>query len=139
MREKDKFVQFRWKTKYAFKKQPPQSFSLMFGETGLECLSHHGGKTRCVWSKMQRDIRAGNWLIGENSICERCFVSGRGSQPSAMGLPQSQLTKWQLSRLQTNANSIIFPERERHSMLPSPQFIHVHSDLLVLWSSMFET
>lgn len=41
---------------------------------------------------MQCDIRAGNWLIGENWICEPCFVSGRGSQPSAMGLPQSQLT-----------------------------------------------
>lgn len=37
------------------------------------------GKTRCIWSKIQRDVRAGNWLIGDNSICECCFVSGRGS------------------------------------------------------------
>lgn len=74
-----------------FKMQLPQRFSL-FGETGLESLSQHGGKTRCVWSKMQRDIRAGNWLIGENSICEPCFVSGRGGQPSATGLPRPQLT-----------------------------------------------
>lgn len=57
-----------------------------------EFVSHHGGKTRSAWSKMQCDIWAGNRLIGENSISERCFVSGRGSQPSGMGLPRSQLT-----------------------------------------------
>ena len=57
-----------------------------------EFVSHHGGKTRSAWSKMQCDIWAGNRLIGENSISERCFVSGRGSQPSGVGLPRSQLT-----------------------------------------------
>lgn len=52
-------------------------------------MSHHWEKTQCLWSKTQRDIRSGNWLIRENSICERCFVSGRGSRPSAMGPPVS--------------------------------------------------
>lgn len=53
----------------------------------------HGGKTRCFWSKTQRDLRVGNGVIGENLICPLCSVSGRGSRPPAMGLPRSQLTR----------------------------------------------
>lgn len=76
--------------KYVFKKRLLQRFALFCWNGPAEFVSQHRGKTR--WSQMQRDIRAGNWLIGENWICEPCFVLGRGSQPSAMGLPQSQLT-----------------------------------------------
>lgn len=72
-------------------------------------------KKKVFWSKMQCDIRAWKWLIRENSICERCFVSGKGSQPSAMRTLHSKLTRcccWdtnyvQLSGLHTDAKIIV--------------------------------
>lgn len=46
-----------------FRIQPLQKFSLSCWKNRPgEFVSHHRLKTRCVWSKMQRDIRAGNWL-----------------------------------------------------------------------------
>lgn len=114
-------------------------------ETSLESLFlTTQEKTRCIWCKMQRDIRAGNWLMGRGKtrFVSSALLQGGAASRADVGLPHSQLTGcccWdtnrslQLPRLQSDASIIVSRNETSHVAFPTFHSCPVRSLVLVVF------